>query len=138
MENKPFVSVRAPAVALAAVVGFVTVVVAAAIHSVVTGAKLNLADELPILLFQMLLVATPFFLLAIMGIKARLPWLVGLVLTAAFWGFYLYESLSHHGDGTGANIGLGLLMLVSPVIISACSLAAGHRHIPRHEPQWWS
>ena len=87
--------------------------------SVVTGADLNLSEEWGVFLFQVLLVAAPFGLLAVAGVGGRWPWGVALVLTAMFWGIYLAVALSSRGDGTGANIGLGLLMLGSPVIVVA-------------------
>lgn len=94
-----------------------------------TGAHLNLADEWAVFLFQMLVVATPFFLLALLGVRARTPWLVGIALTAAFWGLLLYVGVTSYGDGTGANIGLGLLMLASPFVISGATLVAGRREL---------
>jgi hypothetical protein len=65
--------------------------------------------------------STPFIVLAIFGIRTRLPWIVGICLTAAFWGFYVYE-ITRPYEGGGADIGLGILMLFSPLPIAGASL----------------
>lgn len=76
-------------------------------------------------LVQMVMVAIPFLMLAMGRVRARLPWLTGLALTAAFWGYYLYEGVRYQwsGDTSGANIGLGLILLASPVLISFACIA---------------
>lgn len=71
---------------------------------------------------QVLLASFPYIILAIFGISARRPWLTGLSLTAAFWGYYLWE-ITHY-EGGGANIGLGILMTLSPIPITGASLLA--------------
>jgi hypothetical protein len=77
-------------------------------------------DALP---FQAGLAAFPFLLLTLIGTRRALPWLVGITLTALFWGLYLYRILSFDGGG-GADIGLGILMLFSPIPISIGSVGA--------------
>lgn len=71
-------------------------------------------------LTQILIAASPFLILSVCGISARRPWIVGLCMTLAFWGYYLWD-ITHY-EGGGANIGLGLLMLLSPVVITAACL----------------
>ena len=75
--------------------------------------------------WQALLISIPFIAVALTGTLRKAPWLVGLALTLALWGYALYDGVSYqwHPDGTGANIGLGLIMLVSPVFITAICLA---------------
>lgn len=70
------------------------------------------------------LVAIPFIAVALTGTLRKAPWLVGLALTALLWGYYLCDGVSYqwHPDGSGANIGLGLLMLASPLFITAACL----------------
>jgi len=75
-------------------------------------------------LFQIILVAAPFVLLASLGVRAKLPWLVGLILTAMFWGYLFFDIVSSRGDGTGANIGLGLFILASPLVIAGAAVFA--------------
>ncbi len=67
-----------------------------------------------------ILVAIPYLCLALAGTKRLLPWLVGLALTLPLWSYALYSGVSYqrNPDGSGANIGLGLLMLASPFFIS--------------------
>jgi hypothetical protein len=112
--------------AYAIAIGVLTVALVSGSFSVLTGQPLNLAEEWSVFLFQMLIVAAPFGLLALMGVGNRLPWLVGLSLTLALWGYSLFDGVSYqwHPDGSGANIGLGLIMLVSPLFIAAACLSA--------------
>ncbi|TKD53191.1 hypothetical protein [Sphingomonas baiyangensis] len=70
---------------------------------------------------QAALAGAPYAMLGIVGIRTPRAWQVAAVLTAAFWGYYLYAILRPY-DGVGANIGLGILMLASPVIIVAAAL----------------
>jgi len=81
---------------------------------------------------QVLMVSAPFLVLALLGTGAPWPWLVGLFLTAAFWGFCLYV-LTRPYEGGGANIGLGVLMLFSPFLITIAVLLA--RPILSSEPE---
>jgi hypothetical protein len=110
----------------AVAIGVLTVAIVSGAFSLLTGQPLNLAEEWSVFLFQMLIVAAPFGLLALMGIGNRLPWLVGLAPTLALWGYDLFDGVSYqwHPDGTGANIGLGLVMLVSPFVIAAACFGA--------------
>ena len=105
-------------------IGFVIVAGVNGTFSLLTGADLNLSEEWGIFLFQTLVVAAPFGLFALAGVRGRLPWIVAFALTATLWGIYLAVGLTAHGDGTGANIGLGLLMVVSPAFIAAAGLLA--------------
>lgn len=43
----------------------------------------------------------------------------GLACSLTLWGFYYYDSVN--GEG-GANIGLGILILISPIFISGAML----------------
>lgn len=82
------------------------------------------SEKWGVYLFQIILVAAPFVLLALLGVRAKLPWFVGLILTAMFWGFVFFDIISSRGDGTGANIGLGPLMLASPLAIAGGAVFA--------------
>ncbi|TFU01033.1 hypothetical protein EUV02_11995 [Polymorphobacter arshaanensis] len=73
-------------------------------------------------LFQVMTASSPFLVLSIFGISACRSWIVGLSLTVALWGYYLWDTT--HYKGGGANIGLGILLLFSPVPITIASLAA--------------
>jgi hypothetical protein len=91
----------------------------------------QLGDEMPILAFQAVMVAIPFLVLAIAGISTRRPWIAGLVLTLALWGYYLLDALVLAVPGRGANIGLGLIMLASPLIISLICFALARTGMKR-------
>ena len=73
--------------------------------------------------FQVLIAGSPYAVLAVFGISARRPWIVGLCLTAAFWGYYLWRITTFNGIG-GADIGLGILMMFSPILVIGGSLFA--------------
>src|SRR5687767_3490454 len=61
------------------------------------GVPLNLAEEYHILLFQVLWTAMPFLLLALLGVRDRLAWLVGIVPTAILWMLLLAPAGEHEG-----------------------------------------
>ena len=90
----------------------------------VTGAPLDLSDEWGVLLFQVLLVAAPFALLARAGLHTPAAWGAAFVVTLIFWGLLIASAVAAQRDGTGANIGMGLLMLVSPVFVAGAGFLA--------------
>lgn len=109
-----------------------TGLVVALIIGVVVVAMCNaawaIACDLPILslwdyasIFQVLIASAAFILLALLGINARRPWIVALCLTVGFWAFYAYV-ITRPYEGGGANIGLGILMMFSPLPIAGASL----------------
>lgn len=71
---------------------------------------------------QVALAGLPYFVLAVCGIDARRAWIAALSATAAFWCYYLWNLI--HYAGVGANIGIGILMMVSPVAVTASGLLA--------------
>ena len=111
--------------ALAVLIGPAIVGGDALAFSALTGRPLSLSAESGVLLFQVLLVAAPFLILSLAGTRDRLPWLTALVLTLALWGYSLFDGVRYQwsGDASGANIGLGLVMLVSPLFIAGAALA---------------
>lgn len=104
-------------------IGFVVIAVCNTVWAVV--------QNFPILklwgddsLWQILLISLPFLALAAGGVVARLPWIAGLCLTAVFWGFWLFQ-ITRPYEGGGADIGVALLMMFSPVpILAVCVIAA--------------
>jgi len=110
-------------------IGVTTIAIVTGVTSLAEGLPLNLRDELPIFLLQAILVAIPFLLMALLGIVGRLPWLMGIGLTAALWAYVVYDGLASRGDGTGVNIGLGLLVLASPILISFVCVLPGRREL---------
>jgi hypothetical protein len=71
-------------------------------------------EEWGILLLHIAMIAFPFGLLALAHVWKPLPWIIGILMTAAFWGLVVYSAVTSTGD---PNIGLGVLMLFSPLII---------------------
>ena len=76
-------------------------------------------------LMLLIMVAIPFLVLAMGGIRDRLPWLTGLVLTAAIWVYILFGDHQPSGGGrSGTGTGFGLFVLASPLLISIACIAA--------------
>lgn len=76
---------------------------------------------------QVFIAGSPFAVLSVFGISARRAWIAGLCLTAAFWGYYLWKITTFNGIG-GADIGLGILMMLSPILVVGGSFFA----LPKH------
>lgn len=112
--------------ALAAIgIGIAVVALYDILFTLLTGRPIVFAmDVEPV---NALIVAIPFLILAFLGARTLLPWLVGLALTLAAEAYALVDGVTYqwHPDGSGANIGLGILMIfiVPPVISAACVAA---------------
>jgi hypothetical protein len=81
----------------------------------------NLGDEAGPLIFNILLPSVPFLLLAMRGITAGKPWLVGLILTMLTYGYVIFTFLSGDAKGgtaAGKAIWLALVLLVSSIVIT--------------------
>ena len=96
------------------------------VSSIIFGAPRGelLTEGWPLLLFQVVIAGAPFGVLAHRGIRTKLPWIVAVVLTVCFWSALLYSGWLVMRDQTGANIGMGWLMLLSPFFISGAALIA--------------
>jgi hypothetical protein len=103
-------------------IGVLTVLLLDGALYLVDGKSIDIAEEWPFILLHMMFAAAPFVLLAGVGVTARLPWLVGLCLTALFWGYLFLDAAWIH-RGEGANIGLGLLLPAFPIVIATAALA---------------
>jgi hypothetical protein len=73
------------------------------------------SEDWPGLALNVAIAAVPFVVLAHRGVRAWQTWLTGIAITAIIWGYYLHEVLTYRGGG--ADIGLGLIMLVSPLAV---------------------
>jgi hypothetical protein len=101
-------------------------------------------QEPAITVWQAIEAAAPFFVLALLVSRRRISshgfhgitmaWILGTVLTAALYWLQYYEGYTYWRDeGTGgANIGLGLLMLASPLLTGA-GMFLGYRIGMRHQ-----
>jgi hypothetical protein len=107
----------------AVIIGISVVAVDELAFTALTGRPLTFASDVePV---AATIAAIPYLILASMGARRALPWIVGLTLTLSLWGYKLYSGVSYqwNPDGTGANIGLGILMLFSPIFISPVVVA---------------
>lgn len=105
--NRPAAFLAALAIGLLVVSG----------HSAILSLNGRPTQPPAVLIFQMIIVALPFLFMVLARIIARGPWLAGLALTLALWGYSVVDTLVL-APGRGPNVALGLLMLASPVIIS--------------------
>jgi len=76
------------------------------------------------------LIAAPFGLLALQRISEHRPWIVAAALTLLFWSLPVADALIRQGRG-GANIGLGLFLLVSPLVVTAGAMMNVRRRDPK-------
>ena len=119
--------------ALAIAFGLLTVVIFYSLVFVVFGTPRGGIpfEEWPFPVIQILLASAPFGILAFRGVKSKLPWLVAGVLTISFWAAFFYSVWLAARDQTGANIGMGLLVLASPIVIVGGTLIAATLTRPR-------
>jgi hypothetical protein len=98
--------------------------------SITSGGFEGLVARWPVLATQVALVSLPFLVLALVLRFGRPAWLTAAVLTAIVWTLPAADHALRQGEG-GANIGLGIFMLVSPLLVLggalAASAAAGRR-----------
>ncbi|MCW3845954.1 hypothetical protein OF829_01780 [Sphingomonas sp. LB-2] len=120
---KPYPARAAIGLVAAVAIGFAVIAACNTVWAVVEGVPVTTLWEDDAVWAQIVIAAAPYLLLALLGVGARRPWIVALCLTAAFWGFYLFV-ITRPYEGGGANIGLGLLMIFSPLPITAASLIA--------------
>lgn len=114
---------------IAIAIGLITVVIFNGTVMIVGGIPRHLEFEIIISVIQVILVSIPFLLNAFLNIRLVASWIVGIALTSSLWGYFLYYVISHRGDGSGANIGLGLLICISPIIISTACLFVARKEI---------
>jgi hypothetical protein len=100
--------------------GATIIVVFSLIHGLITGDSLSPSGGIVSLTIKTIVVAFPLLILAMIGITAKTPWLTGIALIVAAWGFVLYETVERPSNG--ANIGLGLLLVASPFVITIICL----------------
>jgi hypothetical protein len=114
---------RAPALALLSVsIGAAVVLVDRLLFGWFLGRPVDLSEPVA-LLVNTVLVSVPFIVLALRGSRRLAPWLVGLALTCALWWHALQKGIAYQRapDGSGVDMGLAFLMLLSPAFIAgAC------------------
>jgi len=75
-----------------------------------------------VLTFQFVLVVLPFVGIAFVPWTGRMAWLAAIALTALVWGLLVLDPIIRGGGD--ANLGLYLLVIVSPAIVFGGALAA--------------
>ena len=128
-EISPVPGSRLPLFLLAVAIGILTTAADVGTSSIVTGRHLDAGGTYASYLMQVAMIAAPFFLLALLNVRARGPWLLAFALTVSIWGYALYDGLRFQSSGgrPGANIGLGLVLFASPILISLVCLVTGLR-----------
>jgi len=92
-------------------------------------------EDLAIFFIHAATLSIPFVVLGIVGIRQLVPWLTGVFLTTLLWGYVLYDVIVHWDTDRGANIGLGLLILLSPFVITAVCLLIAWKWETRGSPE---
>jgi len=99
---------------------------------VLSDRALDLKEEYVVITFFFVWITLPFVLLAVLGLRVLTPWVVAIVTTLLLWTYILYDAFSNQGMGRGVNIGLGVIYLISPVIITTISVIFARRHLRRN------
>ena len=82
--------------------------------------SLGFIDEMDVAVMHVILTGLPFFTLAVLAETRRRAWNIAVLCLGFLWAFVIaqvwWDSLNNFAEG--ANIGLGLLMLAVPIILS--------------------
>lgn len=74
-------------------------------------------DASDVAVLHLVSTSLPMIVLALIGSTNRSLWMTAVLLTVMFWCYFVYQLWRDSLDaGGGANIGLGLLAMVSPFI----------------------
>lgn len=117
--------VRGALLILALCAGAVLVFVANAATDLVLGrtpfedGTLGSIDAIDVAYMHLAFTSGPMVMLAAFGNRSRLLWATAIALTSAFWAFAVHQiwRASRTGFEGGADIGLGLIMLASPLFV---------------------
>ena len=110
--------IRIKLAVLAITIGIVMIGIYVAVRSIATSTAPELPGTAPVPFYEVGFISLPFLILAAVGVTNKASWVTGIVLTAAFWTLFLYGT----NTSEGANIGLGLLLIVSPALIAIVCL----------------
>ena len=116
---------RRPALfAIALSVGIIFAIAERFVFASALGRPVDLT-ELDVLVMNAALVSIPFLVLATRRSGRLLPWLMTLVVTAALHWWWLAKGIAYQQapDGSGVDMFGALIMLVSPLPITALAIA---------------
>jgi hypothetical protein len=105
-----------------AIIGLTHVVV-----SLLGGRPLDIADEFLFLIFQVLWTSLPFLAIMLTNPTSLRPWVFAIGSTAALYAYAVVDAYVRREEGSGANIGLGLLMFIWPPIATIVSILLAKR-----------
>ena len=109
--------------ALATAVGVAVPAAYSVLYSVLTHQPLALGRDVDAV--NVVIVAAPYLLLALLRVSSILPWAVALGLTVSVWGMWLHSTVTYkwHPDGSGVDFGTIFLIFASPIFISIVAFA---------------
>ena len=109
-----------------ALVAFALPWVLALVLRIRVGVSPNLGEEWSVLLFNGVWTSWPLVAWAVLA-RSRAPLAAGLLVALLAWGYAGWDAVRYHigGEGGGANIGLGLMLLALPALMLAV-MAATH------------
>jgi hypothetical protein len=109
---------------IAVTIGVIVVVGDALVFGYLLGRPADFSDP-DVLIINTVLTAIPFLILAYRGSRRLIPWLAGLGMTVGLWWHALQKGVAYQRapDGSGVDMGLALLVLVSPAIIAVICVA---------------
>ena len=110
-------------VIIAAAIGVAVPAISSLLYSILAQRPLELARDVDLEI--VLVVAAPYLLLGMVGVRKVLPWAVALSLTLSLWAYSLQSSVSYrwHPDGSGVDLLTGFLILSSFLWITFAAFA---------------
>jgi hypothetical protein len=79
------------------------------------------------LIFQVLWTSLPFLAIMLTNPTSLRPWVFAIGSTAALYAYAVVDAYVRREEGSGANIGLGLLMFIWPPIATIVSILLAKR-----------
>lgn len=88
----------------------------------ITGIKSIPNEEIPVLIVNFLIILSSYIILWIFGYTSKLNFVIATTLTVIFWMLLLYSAWISSIEKTGVNIGIALLVMISPPIIAIVTI----------------
>lgn len=120
---------RFPLIALAILIGLILESVIVLSSGAAPYLLSNLGEESGPLFFNVLFASMPFLSLALRGIKAPLPWILGLLLMSLVYGYVAAKFVTggfEQGSSVGNAMWLALVLIGSSIVVTGiCWLLSG-------------